>query len=83
MTTAPFDPHDPSFLADPYPTYARLRDESSVVAVAPYGAYWVFGRPVNRAARVAALAHGGQILLSATAAELLEAWSGGCPRRSR
>jgi cytochrome P450 len=43
MTPPSFDPHDPVFLADPYPTYARLRDESPVVTVAPYGAYWVFG----------------------------------------
>ena len=37
-----FDPHDPGFLADPYPTYARFREDAPVYVVAPYGAYWVF-----------------------------------------
>jgi cytochrome P450 len=26
----PFDPADPAFLADPYPTFARLRAEAEV-----------------------------------------------------
>jgi pimeloyl-[acyl-carrier protein] synthase len=41
MPDQDFNPHDPTFLADPYPTYARLRDESPVVLVQPYNSYWV------------------------------------------
>jgi cytochrome P450 len=37
-----FDPHDPGFLSDPYPTYARFRDEAPVHVVQPYGTRWVF-----------------------------------------
>jgi cytochrome P450 len=39
-----FDPHDPGFLSDPYPTYARFREERPVFQVKPYGSYWVFRR---------------------------------------
>lgn len=43
MTTPPaFDPHDPAFSKDPYPFYARLRQDSPVLKVAPYGSWWVF-----------------------------------------
>ena len=40
---APFgyDPFDPTFLADPYPVYARLRDEAPVVFIPPR---WVVSR---------------------------------------
>jgi cytochrome P450 len=37
-----FNPHDPAFLADPYPVYAQFRNEAPVAKVAPYGSYWVF-----------------------------------------
>ncbi|HXB16013.1 MAG TPA: cytochrome P450 [Solirubrobacteraceae bacterium] len=37
-----FDPHDPAFLADPYPTYALFRDRAPVHLVKPYDACWVF-----------------------------------------
>jgi cytochrome P450 len=37
-----FNPHDPTFLADPYPTYALFRDQAPVSVVNPYGAAWVF-----------------------------------------
>jgi cytochrome P450 len=37
-----FDPHDPGFLADPYPVYAQFRAEAPVFQVMPYGSYWVF-----------------------------------------
>ena len=37
-----FNPHDPSFLADPYPTYAKFRDSAPVTIVKPYGSHWVF-----------------------------------------
>ncbi|HEV2311030.1 MAG TPA: hypothetical protein VGU73_10955, partial [Acidimicrobiia bacterium] len=43
MPDQDFDPHDPTFLADPYPTFARLREESPVRLVQPYDSYWVFG----------------------------------------
>ncbi len=44
-TTAPvrFDPLDPVFWADPYPTYRRLRNEDPVHFVADRG-YWVLSR---------------------------------------
>jgi cytochrome P450 len=46
MTTAwdptTFNPHDPAFLADPYPTYALFRDQAPVSVVNPYGTAWVF-----------------------------------------
>jgi cytochrome P450 len=37
-----FDPHDPGFLADPYPTYACFREQAPIHRVAPYGSSWVF-----------------------------------------
>ena len=37
-----FNPHDPAFLADPYPMYARFRDQAPVHLVQPYDSYWVF-----------------------------------------
>ena len=39
---AGFNPHDPAFLADPYPVYASFREEAPVYEVKPYGSYWVF-----------------------------------------
>ncbi|HET9143686.1 MAG TPA: cytochrome P450, partial [Actinophytocola sp.] len=30
MRTTPFDPADPTFVADPYPTFARLRDQAEL-----------------------------------------------------
>ena len=38
-----FDPRDPAFQADPYPTYARLRAEAPVVRLCLRGVafYWV------------------------------------------
>jgi cytochrome P450 len=38
-----FDPHDPAYLADPYPTYATFREQAPIHAVQPYGTSWVFG----------------------------------------
>jgi cytochrome P450 len=40
---AKFDPRDPAFLADPYPTYAHFREQAPVSAVKGYPARWVFG----------------------------------------
>lgn len=38
-----FNPHDPAFLADPYPTYAQFRATAPVYRVTTYGdAWWVF-----------------------------------------
>ena len=37
-----FDPHDPVFLTDPYPTYALFREHAPVYPVKPYKASWVF-----------------------------------------
>lgn len=42
MTLAPLEPLDPAFLADPYPTYRRLRDEDPVHREA-HGS-WVLSR---------------------------------------
>jgi cytochrome P450 len=39
---ATFNPHDPAFLADPYPTYAHFRDHAPISVVQPYGSAWVF-----------------------------------------
>jgi cytochrome P450 len=39
---ASFDPHDPAYLADPYPTYALFREHAPVAQVQPYGSWWVF-----------------------------------------
>jgi cytochrome P450 len=41
-STPTFDPHDPGFSRNPYPTYARLREESPVLKVQPYNSWWVF-----------------------------------------
>ena len=38
-----YDPLDPRFLADPYPTYARLRERAPVCRVPAYG-FWVVSR---------------------------------------
>jgi cytochrome P450 len=40
-SAAVFDPWSPEFVADPYPAYARLRDESPVVFYEPTGQYLV------------------------------------------
>ena len=37
-----FNPHDPSYTANPYPTYAQFRDHAPVFWVEPYNSYWVF-----------------------------------------
>ena len=37
-----FNPHDPSYLANPYPTYAQFREQAPVFWVEPYNSYWVF-----------------------------------------
>ena len=37
-----FNPHDPTFLADPYPVYAKFRERAPVTIVKPYGSHWVF-----------------------------------------
>jgi cytochrome P450 len=39
---AGFDPHDPAFLADPYPTYARFREEQPIMWVDTYKSDWMF-----------------------------------------
>jgi cytochrome P450 len=39
-----FDPHDPRFLKDPYPTYALFREQAPIYPVRGYeGASWIFG----------------------------------------
>lgn len=45
-----FDPHAPDFLADPYPFYARFRDNNPVRAAKAYDALWVFREADARAA---------------------------------
>jgi cytochrome P450 len=37
-----FNPHDPAFLADPYPTYARFREQDPIYPVMPYKSDWMF-----------------------------------------
>ncbi len=37
-----FNPHDPGFLAEPWPTYALFREHAPVTPVQPYNANWVF-----------------------------------------
>ena len=37
-----FNPHDPAFLADPYPTYAAFREQAPVFPVPLYGSDWMF-----------------------------------------
>lgn len=39
---AKFNPHDLRFLADPYATYERFREEAPISVVNPYNSYWVF-----------------------------------------
>ncbi len=37
-----FNPHDPDFSKNPYPTYRNFREKAPVHWVEPYEAYWVF-----------------------------------------
>ncbi len=37
-----FNPHDPAYSANPYPTYAQFREHAPVFWVEPYESYWVF-----------------------------------------
>jgi cytochrome P450 len=37
-----FNPHDPAFLADPYPTYAAFREHAPVAYVETYKSDWMF-----------------------------------------
>jgi cytochrome P450 len=37
-----FNPHDPAFLADPYPTYTRFRTEAPIHPVPLYKSDWMF-----------------------------------------
>lgn len=37
-----FNPHDPAFLADPYPTYSEFRQKAPLYPVEPYGSTWIF-----------------------------------------
>ena len=37
-----FNPHDPAFIADPYPTFALFRERAPASIVKPYGSLWVF-----------------------------------------
>jgi cytochrome P450 len=39
---AGFDPHDPGFLSDPYPTYAQFREHDPVYFVSQYQSHWFF-----------------------------------------
>jgi cytochrome P450 len=39
---AQFNPHDPAFLADPYPTYANFREEDPIYPVPLYNTDWCF-----------------------------------------
>jgi cytochrome P450 len=39
---ASFNPHDPAFSKDPYPTYRQFREHAPVHWVEPYESYWVF-----------------------------------------
>jgi cytochrome P450 len=39
---ATFDPHNPAFIADPYPTFTRFRQSHPVALVKPYQQFWVF-----------------------------------------
>jgi cytochrome P450 len=39
---AKFNPHDPAFLKDPYPTYQEFREHAPVYRVEPYEADWIF-----------------------------------------
>lgn len=37
-----FDPHDPAYLADPYPTYTSFREQAPIHTVQPYAGNWLF-----------------------------------------
>jgi len=37
-----FNPHDPAFLADPFPTYARFREQAPIHRVKLYRSDWMF-----------------------------------------
>jgi cytochrome P450 len=37
-----FNPHDPGFLADPFPTYARFREAAPIHRVEVYESDWIF-----------------------------------------
>jgi cytochrome P450 len=37
-----FNPHDPAFLADPYPTYKHFRDQAPIHRVGLYESDWMF-----------------------------------------
>lgn len=37
-----FNPHDPDFIKNPYPTYKLFREQRPVAFVQPYNTYWVF-----------------------------------------
>ena len=37
-----FNPHDPTFLGDPYPTYASFREQAPIHTVMPYQSDWIF-----------------------------------------
>lgn len=37
-----FNPHDPGFLADPFPTYAAFREHAPIAPVPVYGSDWMF-----------------------------------------
>lgn len=37
-----FNPHDPAYLADPHPTYARFREQAPIHTVQPYESSWLF-----------------------------------------
>lgn len=37
-----FNPHDPGFLVDPYPTYAKFREHAPIAWVEPYASWWCF-----------------------------------------
>ena len=39
---AGFDPHDPAFLADPYPVYAQFREHGPAFFVSQYQSHWFF-----------------------------------------
>jgi cytochrome P450 len=37
-----FNPHDPAFLEDPFPTYAQFRAKKPIAHVMPYDSWWCF-----------------------------------------
>jgi cytochrome P450 len=42
LDPATFDPHDPVFLANPYPAYAGFRAQAPIHTVKPYASSWLF-----------------------------------------